>query len=224
MGTYSNFFASIANGQAWKAAHALLLTQLDTDIPSLQAQVSGRASTSVSSLSVGTGSKSFTIAESGRSFTVGDTYQAYRASAPTTYMIGAVASFSGGVLGLTVNLTGGAGGPYTDWVIVPVGSLAQPLTMPRGTLLSANATLSAGGVYLLDAQTARTHNMPASPQDCSLISVSYDTQAAPASAAQHTLQTTDGAGIGQAANTTSKVDRTNALYQYSSRLTLWVLR
>jgi len=79
--------------------------------------VSGLEGTSVTSVSVGTGSKSFTTQSSER-YRVKMSVLAYSAGSPSNYMLGTVTDYDSttGVLDITVSKTGGSGS-YTDWVI-----------------------------------------------------------------------------------------------------------
>ncbi len=74
---------------------------------------------SVSSLTVTTGSKTFTIA-TGRGYTVGQRLRAASAADPTNYMEGLVASYSGATLTMTIDRAGGSG-THADWNINVAG-------------------------------------------------------------------------------------------------------
>lgn len=81
----------------------------------------GTQATSTSSLTVGTGSKAFTLAQTGKNFVVGQWVTISRTSAPTTtYMVGAITSFTSGTGDITVNVAtiNGSGGPFTDWSVI----------------------------------------------------------------------------------------------------------
>lgn len=79
---------------------------------------SGYFAESSTSLSLGTGSKAWTIG-TGKSFSAGLVY-AQRVSDPSVWMRGTITSYTGGVLTLNVTsyspTTGG--GPYTDWILM----------------------------------------------------------------------------------------------------------
>ena len=66
-------------------------------------------STSTTSLSIATGSKSLTLAESGKAYTVGQYVIIASTASPTNYMVGQVTSFSGTSLVVNVNTTNGSG-------------------------------------------------------------------------------------------------------------------
>lgn len=82
--------------------------------------------TSSTSLSIGTGSKAFTLNEAGRSFAVGDAVVAERRSDPATRMVGTVSSYAGNVLTLNATSVAGSGGPYTDWLVFAAAFNALP--------------------------------------------------------------------------------------------------
>lgn len=75
--------------------------------------------TSTTSLTIGTGSKSLTLAQTGKLFTIGQTIVCARTSAGDTQMTGVITAFDGDTGALTFNsaATGGSGGPFTDWSI-----------------------------------------------------------------------------------------------------------
>lgn len=107
----------------WEVEFNAVMDLLDADF----ANLTGVGSTSQTSLLVGTGSKAFTIDQASASFTSGAVYRAASVGAPTAIMEGTCASFTGGVLTLTVTVTGGSG-THADWSITaPLGvAAAQP--------------------------------------------------------------------------------------------------
>lgn len=89
------------------------------------------SSTSTTSHSVTTGSKTFTTAVSVNFNGVGR-MRAYRTSAPSTYVEGAITSFAGTSVTILVDEVGGSGGPYTNWSINKVyaaRTVDQPTAM-----------------------------------------------------------------------------------------------
>lgn len=74
-------------------------------------------STSSTSNSFGTGSKTWTV-QAGLGISTSDHIYLYKASDPSLFMEGTVSSYSGTTLTVTVNNnTGGASGPFTDWIV-----------------------------------------------------------------------------------------------------------
>lgn len=94
----------------------------------------GWTSTSTTSLTIGTGSKSLTVAP-GRQFVAGAFVQVMRTSAPTTtYMMAQVTSYNSGTGALVVavsNITGS--GTYTDWTVTLSGKQGADATLPTQT-------------------------------------------------------------------------------------------
>lgn len=66
-------------------------------------------STSITSLSIGTGSKSLTLVESGKAYIVGQYVIIASTASPTNYMVGQVTSFSGTSLVVNVTVINGSG-------------------------------------------------------------------------------------------------------------------
>jgi hypothetical protein len=75
--------------------------------------------TSVTSLTIGTGTKSLTLAQTGKLFALGQTVVVARTSAPLNQMTGIVTAFtsSSGAMTVEVSAIGGSGGPFTDWTV-----------------------------------------------------------------------------------------------------------
>ncbi len=87
----------------------------------------GLSGTSTSSVTVGTGSRSF-ITQAGKQFVATEFVAIVRTSAPTTtYMQGQVTAYDSATGALTVNVATAAGsGSYSDWTISPSGPAALP--------------------------------------------------------------------------------------------------
>jgi hypothetical protein len=88
---------------------------------------------STTSLAVGTGSKAFTIG-TGYAYGAGTPVRATSRANIANYMDGTVASYSGGVLTVTVATIGGSG-TYADWDIVPMLSGSGYITQGTHTLM-----------------------------------------------------------------------------------------
>ncbi len=81
------------------------------------------AATSSTSLTIGTGSKSFTT-QTGLSYLAGNRARAASNAGPTNYMEGIVTSYSGTTLVISVDLIGGSG-TKTDWNIGIAGDVGS---------------------------------------------------------------------------------------------------
>ncbi len=79
----------------------------------------GTQATSVTSMSIGTGSKPFTLQQTGKNFVVGQWVNIIDAANPTTnWMTGAITAFNSVTGAITVNVSFSAGsGTITNWVI-----------------------------------------------------------------------------------------------------------
>lgn len=108
----------------------------------------GLNTTSTTSLSVGTGSKSLTIADADVPFTTAMWVKLSYASDPTIYMWGAVTSFSGTTLGVEVEETGGSG-TYASWVVSATGPKGEAGSLDLSTIGStiAQNTLAASDYF-----------------------------------------------------------------------------
>jgi len=96
----------------------------------------GSQATSTSSVSVGAGSKSLTLAQTGKNFVVGQFVSIARTSDPSgVWMNGAITAFNAGTGAMTVDVANsyGATGPYADWTISQSAPVA-PNTVAIGAL------------------------------------------------------------------------------------------
>lgn len=96
----------------------------------------GSQATSTSSISVGTGSKSLTLAQTGKNFVVGQFVSITRTSDPAgAWLNGAITAFTAGTGIMTVDVVNayGATGPYADWTISQSAPVA-PNTVAIGAL------------------------------------------------------------------------------------------
>ena len=96
----------------------------------------GTQATSASSISVGAGSKSLTLAQTGKNFVVGQFVAISRTSDPSgVWMNGAITAFTAGTGNMTVDVVNayGASGPYADWTISQSAPVA-PNTVAIGAL------------------------------------------------------------------------------------------
>ena len=127
-------------------------------------------STSASSVTIGTGSKTFTTADSGKPYVVGTPLRCVSRADTANFMDGTVTSYSGTTLVINVLNTGGSGA-HSDWNITIGGGLAS-VAIDGGTFtgnlnvtgdLTASAFIGdgsqltnvvAGGVYTATASGA----------------------------------------------------------------------
>lgn len=91
--------------------------------------------TSTTSLAIGTGSKAFTDVGTGKSFVSGQPIIATSRGSPNNWMIGRVATYTGGALTIAVVTTSGSG-TYTDWDI----AVLPDATLPVGKIEYADHT------------------------------------------------------------------------------------
>jgi len=130
----------------------------------------GSQATSTSSVSVGAGSKSLTLAQTGKNFVVGQFVSIARISDPSgVWMNGAITAFNAGTGAMTVDVANsyGATGPYADWTIsqsapvapntVAIGALR--LSQDVGTLI--NPIGSDPATYLRTGTVATAATYPA---------------------------------------------------------------
>jgi hypothetical protein len=100
-------------------------------------------STSTTSLSIATGSKSLTLAESGKAYTVGQYVIIASTASPTNYMVGQVTSFSGTSLVVNVTVINGSG-TIAAWSISVTAVVSTTSYLPlAGGTMTGNLTLDA---------------------------------------------------------------------------------
>jgi len=115
--------ANAADASAIAAAASAVAADLSADAAaaSLATAVmsAGTQATSTTSLSIGYGSKAFTLAQTGKAFAVGQFVSIASAADPSSnWMNGAITAFNSGTGAITVDVTIlGGSGTYTDWAI-----------------------------------------------------------------------------------------------------------
>jgi len=130
----------------WEAFWTAVCRQQDTLL--------GFGALSASSVTVGSGSKTFTLAGAARRFAAGSIVRADRVGAAETFMVGEVVSHEGATLTLAVpeGFTGGAG-THADWLLRHASSgLNTPLPVAQGG--TGRAALIAEVSNLLGAANA----------------------------------------------------------------------
>lgn len=101
----------------------LSLTRKNASIPYSIIELSA---TSTSSIVIGTGSKSFTLAETGKTFTVGQVVGIVYTTNQANTMSGTITAFNSGTGAMTVNVTSVTGsGTYTNWLISGTDTVAE---------------------------------------------------------------------------------------------------
>jgi hypothetical protein len=99
----------------------------------------GTQATSTSTLTVGTGSKSLTLEQTGKNFVVGQYVQIVNST--TVWMVGLITAFNSGTGAMTVNVTyNGSGSSASSWTITP----ATPPVQPTSVLTPTNVTPASG--------------------------------------------------------------------------------
>jgi YidC/Oxa1 family membrane protein insertase len=114
----------------------------------LSAQATGDPATSKTSLSIGTGMKTFTT-QSGLAYAAGARVRAGANGAPSDYMEGVVASYSGASLVVNVDAVAGSG-TYDAWNITPRDYMEGVVTSYGDTSMAVNVdTFGGSGTYAL---------------------------------------------------------------------------
>jgi hypothetical protein len=162
------FSPSSLIGAAQASAEAAALSEANALIYQNQAEIYATAlnGTSTTSVSIGTGSKSFTT-QADKQFSVGNWLTITSAADTDNYMFGQVTAYNPTTGALTVDVTeiAGSAGPFADWNIsisgikgvngtVPDGSISniKQADMPAGTFKGNNTALPAAPIDLTAAQ------------------------------------------------------------------------
>jgi len=115
----------------------------------------GTQATSTTSMTVGTGSKSFTLAQTGKNFVVGQWVSIADSSAPATnWMTGAITAFTAGMAPITVNVAFSSGsGTISSWVVTQATATNSlpSATGNEGKKLAVNS--SAAPVWITEQPT-----------------------------------------------------------------------
>lgn len=100
----------------------------------------GTSATSTTSLTVGTGTKAPTLAQTGKAFARGQPVVIARTAAPATiYMAGRISEFNAGSGAMTVEVEVAVGsGTYTDWTVSLSGPPAQQAVLDNLLILAAD--------------------------------------------------------------------------------------
>lgn len=104
----------------------------------------GTQATSVTSLVVGTGSKTLTLDQTGKAFGVGMYVQIVNTLTPTQWMVGGITAFNAATGVMTVNVvTSNGSGTIATWTISPATPSSSTPTFTSLTV--ANGTIAGGG-------------------------------------------------------------------------------
>jgi hypothetical protein len=148
----SNALAS-ANAAATSAASALTAP--------------GTNATSTSSLAIGAGSKSLTLAQTGKSFVVGQWVSITSSASPSSqWMLGAITAFTSGTGAMTVSVASSQGtGTLASWVVAAAAPLnAQGTLGVPQVVTGTSQTMVAGAHYVFtNSGAVTTATLPASP-------------------------------------------------------------
>lgn len=127
----------------------------------------GTNATSITSLAIGTGSKSLTLAQTGKSFVVGQWVSITNTASPSTqWMLGAITAFTAGTGAMTVSVAASAGtGTLTTWAIAASAPITVSLSneMPMTVVSATTQTAVKDNHYVLTNVAASTLTLPLTP-------------------------------------------------------------
>lgn len=112
----------------------------------------GTSATSTTSLTIGTGSKSLTLAQTGKSFVIGQPVIIASTAVPTNWMAGTITAFNSGTGAMTVGvtLTNGSG-TVADWSVALSGPVTPAVLRTGDTMTGA---LNMSGAAINEAEGA----------------------------------------------------------------------
>ena len=113
------------------------------------AYASKMSDTSVTSNTIGTGTKTFSVEEN-KFFTTGTKILVYQTATPANYMYGTVTAYSGPSVSISVTHTGGSGSGITDWTLTVASAGPKGLDGTGTGTVNGPATSTNGGVALFD--------------------------------------------------------------------------
>ena len=118
------------------------------------ANAPGTSATSTTTLTIGTGSKSFTLAETGKEFALGQLVTIASSANADHQMYGNITAFNSGTGAMTVNVRSVLGsGPRASWVIALSGGQGAD-GAGTGTVTSVSGTGTVNGLTLTGTVTA----------------------------------------------------------------------
>ena len=118
----------------------------------------GTQATSATSMTIGTGSKSLTLAQTGKAFVVGQWVNITDSANPATnWMAGAITAFNAGTGAITVNVTTVVGtGTLASWVVVAASATADMPAFGGRSARSSNTALAVSDIGKLIDITSGT--------------------------------------------------------------------
>lgn len=179
---------ALGKGEDWGPSFDDFVTAVASAVAALQ----GRAATSSTSLSIGTGAKSFTTDQTASAVELAGTVRAYSAGDPSKYMVGTIASFTGTALDLTVTLTGGSG-TVSDWVIAYEIGVVPELALDTSPQLSAE--LDADGNDISSAGALSADSVDADAVDAGALTLASAVSASTSYSASVTASVAVSSGV-----------------------------
>ncbi len=144
--------AGIATTQA-----GIATTQAEAAASSAASAVNspGTQATSASSITIGVGSKSLMLEQTGKNFVVGQWVNINDTASPSTnWMAGAITAFNSGTGSMTVDAVVLSGsGTLSSWVIIAASAVSQALLQPSGVVSVFAGSSAPTGWLLCDGST-----------------------------------------------------------------------
>jgi hypothetical protein len=108
-------------------------------------------------MTISTGSKAFTLAQTGKSFVVGQQVVISNTASPTNWMAGTITAFTSGTGAITVNvaLISGSGTSVTTWTISQCGP-ALACVLKSGDTMTGTLTISSGDLTVSNGSLSVT--------------------------------------------------------------------
>lgn len=141
----AGFTVGRANAAATSASQAAASAATALSAP-------GTSATSTTSLAIGFGSRSLTLAQTGKSFAVGQYVQIVSIANTNNWMVGAITAFTSGTGAMTVNVTNTSGsGTEGNWSITPSSPTELPSQSGQANkYLQTNGSVASWQPVILD--------------------------------------------------------------------------